>query len=67
MLGGWLLLSPPSLLDVGLDVEVCKEADEGEGIAYESVVHPLGEIAVDVDRVSAMDYGKTELKLQVCA
>ena len=66
---GRLLLafsSPPSsLLDVRLDVEVSEEADEREGVADESVVHPLGKVAVDVERMEGMDYGKTELKLCV--
>lgn len=40
------LLSPP--LDVRVEVEVCEEDDEGYGVADESVVHPLGEVTVDV-------------------
>ena len=56
-------LPPPSLLYVGLDVEVGEETDEGEGVANQSVVHPLGEVAVNVERVDSVDYCKTELKL----
>ena len=61
-------LSPPALptsllLDVGLDVEVGEETYEGEGVANQGVVHPLGEVTVDVERVDSVDYRKTELKL----
>ena len=63
-----LPLSPPALptsllLDVGLDVEVGEETYEGEGVANQGVVHPLGEVTVDVERVDSVDYRKTELKL----
>ena len=64
---GGLLLSPPSfspaLFDVRLDVEVGEETDEGEGVANQSVVHPLWEVAVNVERMDGVDYCKTELKL----
>lgn len=54
-----------ALLDVGVDVKVGKETDEGEGVANQSVVHPLGEVAINVERVDSMDYCETELKLLV--
>ena len=46
-----------------MDVEVCKEKDEREGIANQNVVHPLGEVAINVERVEGMDDGKGELEL----
>lgn len=46
-----------------MDVEVGEEDDEGDGVANQSPVHPLGEIAVDVEGMDGVDYGKTELQL----
>ena len=62
------LLSPPltsPLLDVSVDIEVGEEDDEGSGIAYKCEVHPLWEVAVDVERVERMDDGQTELQLLI--
>lgn len=50
-----------ALLDVGLDVEVGEEAYEREGIADEGIVHPLGKVTVDVERVNSVNDGQTEL------
>ena len=46
-----------------MEVEVGEEDDEGGGVGYEGVVHPLGEVAVDVERVHAVDDGQGELEL----
>ena len=40
-----------------MKVEVSKENDERGSIANESVVHPLREVAVNVERVHAVDDG----------
>lgn len=58
----WYLL--PSTLDVGLDVEVGEQDDEGYGIAYQRVVHPFWKVAVDVQGMNSVDYSKAELELQ---
>ena len=47
-----------------MDVEVGEEDDERDGIANQAVVHPLGEVAVNVQRVDCMDDGQSELKLE---
>lgn len=52
-----------SSLNISMDVKVGKEDYEGDGISNEAVVHPLGEVAVNVQRVSGMDDGQGELKL----
>lgn len=44
-------LPPLVSLDVRLVVEVGEEEDEGDGVGNERVVHPLGEVTVDVQRV----------------
>ena len=46
-----------------MEVEVGEENDERSGIADEGEVHPLGEVAVDVERMHAMDDGQRELQL----
>ena len=46
----------PPLLDVSVEVEVGEEDDEGDGIADERVVHPFGEVTVDVDGMDSVDY-----------
>ena len=59
-----LLAGPtPTLLDVGVDVEVGEEDYEGDGIADARVVHPLGKVTVNVQRVGGMYDGHTELQL----
>ena len=50
-------------LDVSVDVEVSEENNEGGSVSKESVVHPFGEITVNVERVRAMDEGKRKLQL----
>ena len=40
---------PLTLLYVRVDVEVGEEDDKGGCVANESVVHPLREVAVDVE------------------
>ena len=54
-------LLPP--LDVGVVVEIGEEDDEGDCVTDEGVVHPLWEVAVDVERVDGVDYGQTKLEL----
>ena len=47
-----------------MNVEVGEENDEGRGIRNEGVVHPLGEVAVDVQRVHAVESSATKLELK---
>lgn len=47
-----------------MDVEVSEEDKEGSSIAYEGVVHPLREVAVNVEGVYSMD--DTQRELQLC-
>ena len=56
-------LTLATLADVGVDVEVCEEDDERYGIAYQAVVHPLGEVAVNVEGMAGVDDGQSELQL----
>lgn len=56
---------PPVPLDVCVVVEVGEEQDERDGVRDERVVHPLGEVAVDVQGVDGVDDGQAELQLQV--
>lgn len=51
------------LAAVGLVVEIAKQDDESDGIADEGVVHPVGEVAVDVERQSRVPDGDVELNL----
>ena len=46
----------PPLLDVSVEVEVGEEDDEGDGVADERVVHPFGEVTVDIDGMDSVDY-----------
>ncbi len=65
---GWCLCSRApllALLDVCLNIEVSEESNEGDGISNESIVHPLGKVAVNVERVEGMYNGETELQLCV--
>jgi len=57
-------LTLATLVDVSLDVEISEEDDEGYGVTYQAVVHPLGEVAVHVERMTGMDDGQSELQLQ---
>lgn len=52
------------LAAVGLVVEVAEEDDEGDGIADEGVVHPVGEVAVDVEGQGCVANGDVELDLR---
>lgn len=45
-------------------VEVAKQEDEGDGVADEGVVHPVGEVAVDVERQGRVADGDVELNLR---
>jgi len=47
-----------------MDVEVSEEDKEGSSIAYKGVVHPLREVAVNVEGVYSMD--DTQRELQLC-
>lgn len=49
---------------VGLVVEVAEEDDEGDGVADEGVVHPVGEVAVDVEGQGCVADGDVELNLR---
>ena len=51
-------------LDVCVEVEVGEEYDKGCSIANECVVHPLREVAINVERMECMNDGQTELKLE---
>ncbi len=55
-----------SFLYIRLNVEVGEEDDERYSITNESIVHPFGEVAVNVERVDGMHDGQTELQLCVC-
>lgn len=57
-------IAPGLLAAVGLVVEVAKEDDEGDGVAYEGVVHPVGEVAVDVQGQGRVTDGDVELDLR---
>lgn len=52
------------LAAVCLVVEVAKQDDEGDGVADEGVVHPVGEVAVDVQRQGSVADGDVELDLR---
>ena len=56
------LTHPP--LAVGMNVEVSEENNEGRGIRDEGVMHPLGEVAVDVQGVHTVQSGSTKLQLR---
>lgn len=62
--GGGSGVAPGLLAAVGLVVEVAEEDDEGDGVADEGVVHPVGEVAVDVQGQSRVAYGDVELDLE---
>ncbi len=49
-----------------MNVEVGEEDDEGYSVPNESIVHPFGEVAVNVERVDGMHDGQSELQLCVC-
>lgn len=63
-LGGGGGVAPGLLAAVGLVVEVAKEDDEGDGVADEGVVHPVGEVAVDVQGQCRVANGDVELDLE---
>lgn len=44
-------------LDVSVDIEVGEEDNKGDGVPNEGIVHPLGEVAVNVEGVHSMDDG----------
>ena len=46
-----------------MNVEVGEEDDERDGVTNQCPVHPLGEVAVNVEGVDTMDDRKTELQL----
>ena len=52
------------LFDVGMNVEVSKKDDKGSGVAKQSVVHPLWEIAVNVKGMTAMNERSCKLYLR---
>lgn len=62
-LGGGGGITPGLLAAVGLVVEVAEEDDEGDGVADEGVVHPVGEVAVDVEGQGRVANGDVELDL----
>ena len=47
-----------------MNVEVSEENNEGRGIRDEGVMHPLGEVAVDVQGVHTVQSGSTKLQLR---
>lgn len=57
-------LAPGLLAAVGLVVEVAKEDDEGDGVADEGIVHPVREVAVDVEGQGRVADGDVELDLR---
>lgn len=57
-------VAPGLLAAVGLVVEVAEEDDEGDGVADEGVVHPVGEVAVDVEGQGRVADGDMELDLR---
>lgn len=57
-------VAPGLLAAVGLVVEVAEEDDEGDGVADEGVVHPVGEVAVDVKGQGRVADGDVELDLE---
>lgn len=52
------------LAAVRLVVKVAEQDDEGDGVADEGVVHPVGEVAVDVERQGGVADGDVELDLR---
>lgn len=52
------------LAAVGLVVEVAEEDDEGDGIADKGVVHPVGEVTVDIEGQCSVANGHMELNLR---
>lgn len=59
-LGGGLA---SGLAAVGLVVEVSEEDDKGDGVANQGPVHPVWELAVDVEGESGVANGDVELDL----
>ena len=46
-----------------MDVEIGEENNEGDGVAYQSVLHPLGEVAINVESICSVDDAQRELQL----
>lgn len=57
-------VTPGLLAAVRLVVEVAEEDDEGDGVADEGVVHPVREVAVDVEGQGRVADGDVELDLR---
>lgn len=57
-------VAPGLLAAVGLVVEVAEEDDEGDGVADEGIVHPVREVAVDVEGQGCVADGDVELDLR---
>lgn len=45
-------------------VEVSEKDDEGDRVADEGVVHPVGEVAVDIEGQGCVADGEVELNLR---
>lgn len=54
-----------TFLNIRLNIEVSEEDNERNSISNQSVVHPLGKITVNVERVNCMYNGQTKLQLYV--
>ncbi len=48
-----------------MDVEVGEENNERNGVTNQAVMHPLGKVAVDVQRMGGMDDGQRKLQLEM--
>ena len=57
-------VAPGLLAAVGLVVEVAEEDDEGDGVADEGIVHPVREVAVDVEGQGRVADGDVKLDLR---